>query len=130
MDGAPGQDEGELGRVDGTGEESWYVAVLPFPSFSLPLKSNSPLPSSRPTPPSPLNLSQELGRGKKTRGRTELTRGGNSVLYRLRRPRAPRPAPARRRLEGRRVHGARRRGQLRVVRRDTHGSEGNPGDHE
>jgi hypothetical protein len=50
MDGAPGQDEGELGRVDGTGEESWYVAVLPFPYFSLPPKSNSPLPSSRPTP--------------------------------------------------------------------------------
>lgn len=75
MDGAPGQDEGELGRVDGAGEEG-------------------------------------------------------CVLYRLRRPRAPRPAPARRRLEGRRVHGARRRGQLRVVRRDTHGCEGNPGDHE
>jgi len=129
MDGTPGQDEGELGRVDGTGEESWYVAVLPFPSLSLPPKSNSFLLSSRPTP-LPLNSSQEFGRGERTRGEDRANARGNSVLYRLRRPRAPCPAPARRRLEGRRLHGARRRGQLRVVRRDTHGSEGNPGDHE
>jgi hypothetical protein len=124
MDGAPGQDEGELGRVDGAGEEGWYVTVLPFllSFYYFPLQFLPPKP--------PPTSSQELGRGERTQERTELTQGENSVLYRLRRPRAPRPAPARRRLEGRRVHGARRRGQLRVVRRDTHGCEGNPGDHE
>jgi Cytochrome c oxidase subunit IV len=97
-----------------------------FPIFLIP---SSFLPSCRSIP---LHSCRDEGWAPKRvkEDDSELMLEENSILHRLRRPRPACPPPTRRRLEGGRLHSARRRGFLRDVRRHTHGCEGIPRDHE